>query len=94
MIRGVELAYQVTGTGQPVVLVHAGVLGAVWFDPLVTQPPLTDGYRLLRYDRAGYGKAGGARHRCRLPTRPRNATGSWSTSDSPAPTSSATPPAR
>jgi pimeloyl-ACP methyl ester carboxylesterase len=49
----VELEYEVQGTGEPVVLVHAGVFGD-WFEPLMTQPALADGFRLVRYHRVGY----------------------------------------
>jgi pimeloyl-ACP methyl ester carboxylesterase len=47
-----ELEYEVRGAGEPVVLVHNGVL-ADWFRPLLDQPALA-GYRLVRYHRAGY----------------------------------------
>jgi 3-oxoadipate enol-lactonase len=50
---GIELEYEVRGTGEPVVLIHAGVC-AGWFIPLMSQPVLTDRFRLVRYHRAGY----------------------------------------
>jgi pimeloyl-ACP methyl ester carboxylesterase len=53
----VELAYEVRGEGEPVMLIHAGVL-ADFFEPLMDEPALTDGYRLVRYHRAGYGESG------------------------------------
>ena len=40
-LEGVELEYEVRGTGEPVVLVHAGVC-ADWFKPLLDEPALAD----------------------------------------------------
>jgi pimeloyl-ACP methyl ester carboxylesterase len=59
-IDGIELEYTITGAGDgdPVVLIHAGVLGADWFDRLVAEPTLTDRHRILTYNRAGYGGSG------------------------------------
>jgi pimeloyl-ACP methyl ester carboxylesterase len=48
----VELEYEVRGTGQPVVLIHAGVL-ADWFTGLMDEPALA-GFQLIRYHRVGY----------------------------------------
>jgi pimeloyl-ACP methyl ester carboxylesterase len=53
VLEGVELAYEVRGAGEPVVLVHAGIF-ADWFTPLVEEPALTDRYRVLSYHRIGY----------------------------------------
>jgi pimeloyl-ACP methyl ester carboxylesterase len=50
---GLELEYQISGSGEPVVFVHHGA-GADWFDPLCREPTLADCYRLVRYHRAGY----------------------------------------
>jgi 3-oxoadipate enol-lactonase len=55
-VEGVELAYELRGAGEPVVLIHAGVC-ADFFAPLVDEPALR-GYRLLRYHRVGYGASG------------------------------------
>ena len=52
-VNGVELDYELRGTGEPVVLIHWGV-GAVWAEPLLDQPALTGHYRLLSYHRAGF----------------------------------------
>jgi pimeloyl-ACP methyl ester carboxylesterase len=52
-IDGVELEYELRGTGEPVVLIHWGV-GVVWAQPLLDEPALADGYRLLSYHRAGF----------------------------------------
>ena len=53
---GVELEYEVRGDGEPVVLIHAGVV-ADFFSPLMDRSEL-DGYRLVRYHRAGYAGSG------------------------------------
>jgi pimeloyl-ACP methyl ester carboxylesterase len=46
------LEYEVLGSGEPLVLMHAG-LCADWFRPLVDEPALAD-RRLIRYHRVGY----------------------------------------
>src|SRR5438270_11018414 len=51
-LEGVELEYTVQGTGEPVLLIHAGVF-ADWFVPLLQEPRLA-GYRLIHYHRVGY----------------------------------------
>lgn len=53
-LQGIELEYELRGTGEPVVLVHHGV-GLDWFRPLLEEPALTDSYRVLSYHRVGYG---------------------------------------
>jgi pimeloyl-ACP methyl ester carboxylesterase len=53
-VDGLELAYELRGSGEPVVLIHWGV-GAAWAEPLSSEPALADRYRLLRYHRAGFG---------------------------------------
>ncbi len=53
-INGLELEYELRGSGDPVVLIHWGV-AATWAEPLLDEPVLADGYRLLRYHRAGFG---------------------------------------
>ncbi|HEY7104047.1 MAG TPA: alpha/beta hydrolase [Mycobacteriales bacterium] len=52
-VDGVELEYEVLGTGDPVVLIHAGVC-ADWFAPLLEEPALRDAHQILSYHRAGY----------------------------------------
>lgn len=56
-VDSVELEYQTRGTGEPVVLVHAGIF-ADWFKPLLEQPALTSRYRLVSYHRVGYAGSG------------------------------------
>ena len=52
-VNGVELEYELRGTGEPVVLIHWGI-GAAWAGPLLDQPALAGHYRLLSYHRAGF----------------------------------------
>jgi pimeloyl-ACP methyl ester carboxylesterase len=52
-VDGLELEYDLRGTGEPVVLIHWGV-GVVWARPLLKEPALADNYRLLSYHRAGF----------------------------------------
>jgi pimeloyl-ACP methyl ester carboxylesterase len=49
----VELEYVIHGSGEPVVLVHAGLF-ADWFRPLLEEPALTTRFRVLSFHRAGY----------------------------------------
>jgi 3-oxoadipate enol-lactonase len=52
-VEGVELDYQTRGTGEPVVLVHAGIF-ADWYQPLLQEPALSSRYRVISYHRVGY----------------------------------------
>jgi pimeloyl-ACP methyl ester carboxylesterase len=52
-VDGVELEYELRGSGEPVVLIHWGLCSA-WGEPLMHEPALSDGHRLLRYHRAGF----------------------------------------
>jgi len=54
VIDGIELEYELQGSGEPVVLIHWGV-SARWAEPLLAEPVLAERYRLLRYHRAGFG---------------------------------------
>ena len=49
-----EIEYSDRGSGEPIVLVHAGVF-ADWFVPLALSPSL-DGFQVIRVRRAGYSK--------------------------------------
>jgi pimeloyl-ACP methyl ester carboxylesterase len=53
-VDGLELEYELRGSGDPVVLIHWGV-SATWAEPLLEEPALADSYRLLSYHRAGFG---------------------------------------
>jgi pimeloyl-ACP methyl ester carboxylesterase len=51
-IDGVELEYRTFGSGEPVMLVHAGIF-ADFFTPLCEQRALTEHYLLVNYHRVG-----------------------------------------
>ena len=52
--NGARIAFEVEGTGQPVVLIHAGVADLRMWDDQVAA--LRDAYRVIRYDTRGYGR--------------------------------------
>ena len=52
-VDGVELEYELSGSGEPVLLIH-GTLIAAGLAPLQKEPALA-GYRLIRYHRRGVG---------------------------------------
>jgi pimeloyl-ACP methyl ester carboxylesterase len=52
-VNGVELEYELTGTGAPVVLIHGGLL-ADENTPLTRESALTDRYAVLNYHRRGF----------------------------------------
>lgn len=55
-VEGIELYYELRGSGEPVVLIHWGVATA-WAEPLLNEPALADSHQLLTYDRAGFGRS-------------------------------------
>ncbi len=55
-IDGLEVAYELRGAGEPVVLLHWGV-SAIWAEPLLDQAALAGRYRLLSYHRCGFGSS-------------------------------------
>ena len=57
-----ELAYEVMGTGEPVVFIH-GAFIADAFRPLLAEPSLAGRYRLILYHRRGYAGSGALRRR-------------------------------
>jgi pimeloyl-ACP methyl ester carboxylesterase len=52
-VNGVELEYDVHGSGEPVLLVHGGLL-ADENTPLALEPALTDRYMVINYHRRGF----------------------------------------
>jgi 3-oxoadipate enol-lactonase len=52
-VEGIELQYELRGSGDPVVLIHWGVASA-FAEPLLNEPALAD-YQLLTHHRAGFG---------------------------------------
>ncbi len=51
-VNGVELEYEVLGTGEPVLLID--MLIADCFVPLLPEPALAHGYQLIRYHKRGW----------------------------------------
>jgi pimeloyl-ACP methyl ester carboxylesterase len=51
-VNGVELEYEVRGSGEPVLLID--MLIADCFVPLLTEPSLADRYELIRYHKRGW----------------------------------------
>ena len=51
-VNGVELEYEESGSGEPVLLI--GPVLADGFLPLVSEPALADRYRLIRYHKRGW----------------------------------------
>jgi pimeloyl-ACP methyl ester carboxylesterase len=54
-VRGARLAYQVSGTGRPLVLVHGSATDMRTWDGIVE--PLSRDRRVITYDRRGYGRS-------------------------------------
>ena len=52
-VNGVELEYEVRGSGEPLLLINPVV--AEGFVPLLGEPALVDRYRLIRYHKRGWG---------------------------------------
>lgn len=52
--NGARIAYDATGSGDPVVLIHAGVANRSMWDAQVEA--LQDRYRVIRYDTRGFGE--------------------------------------
>jgi pimeloyl-ACP methyl ester carboxylesterase len=58
-VDGIQLEYEVTGAGDPVLLIH-GAFVADSFRPFLAEPKLAGDYRLITYRRRGYGGSGGS----------------------------------
>jgi len=52
-VNGVELEYEVRGSGEPVLLLHGGLL-ADENSPLLNEPALTASYQVINYHRRGF----------------------------------------
>ncbi|HNQ26239.1 MAG TPA: alpha/beta hydrolase [Methanoregulaceae archaeon] len=55
-VEGATLAYEVYGSGEPVLLIHGAFIADALM-PLVNEPILAGNYRLILYHRRGYGKS-------------------------------------
>lgn len=53
-VNGVNLYYEMTGAGQPLVFIHAGIADRRMWNPQYEL--FARNYKVLRYDRRGYGK--------------------------------------
>jgi pimeloyl-ACP methyl ester carboxylesterase len=52
-IEGGDLEYEVRGEGEPVLFIHGSIIARA-FAPLLSQPSLTEHYRLVNYHRRGF----------------------------------------
>jgi 3-oxoadipate enol-lactonase len=52
-VNGVDLEFEVRGTGEPVLLIHGSIIADA-FAPLLAEPALTGRHRLISYHRRGY----------------------------------------
>ena len=59
-VNGVELEYELKGSGEPVLLIHGSHIAGS-FIPLLAQPSLSAGYMLIRYHRRGFCESAPAR---------------------------------
>jgi pimeloyl-ACP methyl ester carboxylesterase len=53
-LDGLDLEYDVVGSGEPLLLIHGGLIGAVSFVQLVAEPSLAGRWQMIRYNRRGY----------------------------------------
>ncbi len=54
-VNGVELEYQVVGSGEPVLLIHGALLADCLIAPFQLHPIIMEKYSLISYHRCGYG---------------------------------------
>jgi pimeloyl-ACP methyl ester carboxylesterase len=57
-LNGVDLEYDVHGSGEPLLLIHGSILADAFF-PLLNEPGIANHYRVISYHRRGF--AGSAR---------------------------------
>ena len=54
-VNGARIHYEITGDGEPLVLVHAGIADSRMWEAQVA--PFAERYRVIRYDMRGFGKS-------------------------------------
>ena len=52
-VNGAELEYDVVGSGEPLLLIHGGLLADAFF-PLLAEPRIASSYRVVSYHRRGF----------------------------------------
>jgi len=55
--NGLEIEYEERGEGEPVVLIHGGVVGAFYWEPLVDAMLEVSERRVITYNRRGFGRS-------------------------------------
>jgi pimeloyl-ACP methyl ester carboxylesterase len=53
-LDGVDLEYDAVGSGEPLLLIHGGLIAGDSYLPLLTEPSLASRWRMIRYHRRGY----------------------------------------
>ena len=91
-VDGAELEFEVTGAGEPVLLIH-GAFIAEAYALLCAELALNSRYRLVRYHRRGYADSSPVRAPFSLGQQAADCRALLGTSASSVPTSSAIPPA-
>src|SRR5215475_10970874 len=64
-LDGVDLEYDVQGSGEPVLLIHGSIVADAFF-PLLAEPRLTSNYRVISYHRRGFAGSARARSPCTM----------------------------
>jgi pimeloyl-ACP methyl ester carboxylesterase len=53
-LDGVDLEFDEVGSGEPLLLIHGGLIGADSFLPLVSEPSVANRWHMIHYNRRGY----------------------------------------
>lgn len=54
-VNSVELYYEITGDGEPLLLLHGGLGGSDYFAKII--PPLSESFKIITFDRRGHGRS-------------------------------------